>query len=65
MDDTPGNSRFLPALMATILFLLPFNGLAGIQDDFFRAVDKGQVSQVSKLLNKGANPDIPNTEGYI
>ena len=64
MDDTPGNSRFLPALMATILFLLPFNGLAGIQDDFFRAVDKGQVSQLSKLLKKGANPDIPNTEGY-
>ena len=64
MDYMPVSSRFLSVLIATILFLLPLKVLADIQDDFFWSIDKGNLSEASKLLKKGANLDVPNNEGY-
>lgn len=64
MNHTSVSSRFLSAFIASFVFLLPMTVLAGVQDDFFWAVDKGHLSQVSKLLKKSADPDAFNREGY-
>ena len=52
MDNLPANSRFLAILIATIIFFLPTNGIAGVQDDFFWAIDKDNLSQASELIKK-------------
>src|SRR4030066_592453 len=57
-------SHFLSLLAIAILFYLPLNVSAGIQEDFIWAIEKDNLSEVSKLLKKGASPDIPNKEGY-
>ena len=62
MDDLP-KSRFLFLLAVAILFCLPLNVSAGIQEDLIWAIEKGNVSDASALLKKGANPDIPNRKG--
>jgi len=64
MDYLSVKSRFLSVLGVTLLFSLPFNVFAGVQDDFFWAIEKNNLSDVSMLLKKGADPDIPNKEGY-
>lgn len=46
------------------LFYLPLNVSAGIQEDLIWAIEKGNLYQVSELLKKGADPDMPNSEGY-
>ncbi|MEK7771670.1 MAG: ankyrin repeat domain-containing protein, partial [Pseudomonadota bacterium] len=63
MDCLP-KSRFLFLLAVAILFCLPLNVSAGIQEDLIWAIEKGNVSDASALLKKGANPDIPNRERY-
>lgn len=64
MDYRPTSPRLLPILIATILFLFPLKAPAEIQSDLFWAIDKNNPSQISKLLRKGADPNIPNNEGY-
>ncbi|MCE7915565.1 MAG: ankyrin repeat domain-containing protein [Nitrosomonas sp. PRO4] len=51
--------------VSTVIFLcLSLTVSAGIQDDFIWAVEKGNLTDVTKLLKKGANPDTPSREGY-
>lgn len=64
MNYTPVSSWLLSVFTATVLFSLPLQVFAGVQDDFFWAIDKGNLSEASKLLKKGAHPDVPNNEGY-
>ncbi len=64
MDNLPANLRFLSVLIAAIVFFLSTKVSAGVQDDFFWAIDKDNLSQVSELIKKGANPDVLNAEGY-
>ena len=54
----------LPLYAAALLACLSFQASAGVQEDFIWAVEKGNLSDVSRLLEKGANPDTSNREGY-
>lgn len=38
--------------------------LAGAQEDFFWAIDQGNVSQAAKLLQQNVDIDLVNLEGY-
>ncbi|TXI19622.1 MAG: ankyrin repeat domain-containing protein [Nitrosomonas sp.] len=49
---------------AVVFLCSSLTASAGIQDDFIWAVEKGNLTDVTKLLKKGANPDTPSREGY-
>jgi len=57
-------SRFLMFLMAALIFGQAFNARAGIQEDLLWAIENNKLWDVTELLKKGANPDIPNQDGY-
>lgn len=60
----PINSQSMLRISAALLFCLSSTVFAGIQEDFIWAVERGNISEVSRLLEKGANPNLPNKEGY-
>ena len=57
-------SHWLSICALVLLSYLPLHAAAGIQEDFMWAVEKGNVPEVSRLLEKGANPDLANRDGY-
>lgn len=60
----PINLQTILRFAAVLFILLSNNVSAGIQEDFIWAVERGNLSEVSRLLEKGANPNLPNKEGY-
>lgn len=60
----PIKSQNILRFAAVLLICLSSQASAGIQEDFIWAVERGNLSEVSRLLEKGANPDLPNKEGY-
>lgn len=50
--------------MTLCLLFFSLRAHADIQRNLIWALEKGNLYEVSRLLNKGADPNIPNPEGY-
>lgn len=56
--------KHLFPIILTAGLIVPGQLSANIQQDLIWAVKNGPPSKVSRLLEKGANPDIPNNKSY-
>ncbi len=64
MNVKLANFQWITLVITLVTFFYSSNIRAGVQDDFFWAVEKGNTTQAAEWLKKGASIDAPNAEGY-
>ena len=64
MNAKLANFQWTTLVIALVVFFYSPITPAGVQEDFFWAIEKGNPTQAAEWLKKGANIDAPNAEGY-